>query len=111
MLLAMTVAAGSDISIITRQFHALADENRLKIIDLLRAGERCVCELTDALDVGQSLLSHHLRVLKDAGLVTDRRAGRWAYYALDGEAFEQLQSFVGAMPSTRLSLNVAKCCG
>ena len=111
MLLVMTVATGTDIRVITRQFHALADENRLKIIDLLRAGERCVCELTDALEVGQSLLSHHLRVLKDAGLVTDRRAGRWAYYALDEEAFEQLQSFVGAMPSTRLSLNIAKCCG
>jgi ArsR family transcriptional regulator, arsenate/arsenite/antimonite-responsive transcriptional repressor len=106
----MSASTGADLSVITRQFHALADENRLKIIDLLRAGEQCVCELTDALEVGQSLLSHHLRVLKDAGLVTDRRDGRWAYYALDGGAFEQLQSFVGAMPSTRLSLNIAKCC-
>ena len=107
----MPVTSTIDLSVITRQFRALADENRLKILDLLRGGERCVCELTAALDVGQSLLSHHLRVLKDAGLVTDRREGRWAYYALDGEAFEQLQSFVGAVPTTRLSLNVAKCCG
>ncbi len=107
----MAATAGADLSIIKGQFRALADENRLKILDLLRGGERCVCELTDALDVGQSLLSHHLRVLKDAGLVTDRRDGRWAYYALDGAAFEQLQSFVGAVPTTRLSLNVAKCCG
>lgn len=111
MLLIMAVASAIDLSVIKRQFRALADENRLQILDLLRGGERCVCELTDALDVGQSLLSHHLRVLKEAGLVTDRRDGRWAYYALDGEAFEQLQSFVGAMPTTRLSLNVAKCCG
>jgi ArsR family transcriptional regulator len=107
----MALSPAIDLSVIKRQFRALADENRLQILDLLRGGERCVCELTEALDVGQSLLSHHLRVLKEAGLVTDRRDGRWAYYALDGEAFEQLQSFVGAMPTTRLSLNVAKCCG
>jgi ArsR family transcriptional regulator len=107
----MAVALLTDLSTITRQFRALADENRLRIIDLLRSGERCVCELTDALDLGQSLLSHHLKTLKDAGLVADRRDGRWAYYALDIDAFAQLESFVGAMPSTRLALNVARCCG
>ncbi len=107
----MAVAAAPDLSTITRQFRALADENRLRIIDLLRSGERCVCELTEALNVGQSLLSHHLKTLKDAGLVADRRDGRWAYYSLDAEAFAQLESFVGAMPSTRLALNVARCCG
>jgi ArsR family transcriptional regulator len=107
----MAVTAATDLSTITRQFRALADENRLRIIDLLRSGERCVCELTDALDVGQSLLSHHLKTLKDAGLVTDRRDGRWAYYSLEADAFAQLESFVGAMPSTRLALNVARCCG
>src|SRR5580700_8650628 len=100
-----------DLSAITRQFRALADPTRLRIVDLLRGGERCVCELTDALDSGQSLLSFHLRTLKDAGLVTDRRDGRWAYYALDTEAFAALESFVGAMPSTRLIVNAARCCG
>jgi ArsR family transcriptional regulator, arsenate/arsenite/antimonite-responsive transcriptional repressor len=101
----------TDLTTITRRFHALSDETRLRIVDLLRSGERCVCELTDALDLGQSLLSFHLRVLKDAGLVTDRREGRWAYYALDIEAFGQLESFVGAMPCTKLSTNLARCCG
>jgi ArsR family transcriptional regulator, arsenate/arsenite/antimonite-responsive transcriptional repressor len=50
-------------------FHALSDETRLAVIDLLRSGEQCVCELQDALDVAQSRLSFHLKVLKDAGLV------------------------------------------
>jgi ArsR family transcriptional regulator, arsenate/arsenite/antimonite-responsive transcriptional repressor len=101
----------ADLSGITKQFRALADENRLKIVDMLRGGERCVCELTDALDLGQSLLSFHLKTLKDAGLVVDRREGRWAYYSLNPEAFAQIGQFVGALPSTKLALNVARCCG
>lgn len=104
-------SAISDVTTITRQFRALADETRLQVVDLLRGGERCVCELTAALDLGQSLLSFHLKALKDAGLVTDRREGRWAYYALNVEAFSQLEEFVGALPSTKLSTNVARCCG
>jgi ArsR family transcriptional regulator, arsenate/arsenite/antimonite-responsive transcriptional repressor len=109
--MAMTSTVAPDLTGITKQFRALADENRLRIVDLLRGGERCVCELTDALDLGQSLLSFHLKTLKDAGLVSDRREGRWAYYALSPDAFAQLEAFVGALPSTKLSLNVARCCG
>lgn len=106
----MAPVGSQDLASITRQFRALGDEHRLRIIDLLRNGERCVCELTDALDVGQSLLSFHLRTLKDAGLVTDRRDGRWAYYTLDADTFAQLEEFVGALPSTKLSTNAARCC-
>ena len=74
----------------TRQFQALSDETRLRIIELLRGGEHCVCELTEALDLGQSLLSFHLKTLKEAGLVTDRREGRWMYYAVAAEVLEEL---------------------
>jgi ArsR family transcriptional regulator len=66
-----------------RLFHALSDGTRLSILQRLRFSERCVCDLTDALDAAQSRLSFHLRVLKDAGLVTDRREGRWMYYTLN----------------------------
>nr|NIQ55727.1 winged helix-turn-helix transcriptional regulator [Gemmatimonadota bacterium]NIR38017.1 winged helix-turn-helix transcriptional regulator [Actinomycetota bacterium]NIS32583.1 winged helix-turn-helix transcriptional regulator [Actinomycetota bacterium]NIU65809.1 winged helix-turn-helix transcriptional regulator [Actinomycetota bacterium]NIW29359.1 metalloregulator ArsR/SmtB family transcription factor [Actinomycetota bacterium] len=65
-----------------RLFQALADENRLRIVTALLDGERCVCELMERLDLGQSLLSHHLRTLKEAGLVSDRRDGRWVHYSL-----------------------------
>jgi ArsR family transcriptional regulator len=70
-------------------FHALSDETRLRILERLRGGERCVCEMTDALDAAQSRLSFHLKVLKEAGLVTDRRDGRWMYYTLDREALTE----------------------
>jgi len=102
--------AATDLSLLTIKFHALSDETRLRIIDLLRNGERCVCDLTDALDAGQSRLSFHLKVLKDAKLVTDRREGRWAYYALAPDAFAQLEEFVGELPSTKLSVLASRCC-
>jgi ArsR family transcriptional regulator len=88
-----------DVTWVTKQFRALADENRLRIVDLLRRQERCVCDLTETLALRQSLLSFHLKALKDAGLVTDRRQGRWAYYALNRHAFVQLEAFVGALPA------------
>ncbi len=72
------------------QFHALSDETRLRILELLRGGEHCVCELTEALELGQSLLSFHLKTLKETGLITDRREGRWMYYALVPETLEAL---------------------
>jgi ArsR family transcriptional regulator len=106
----MVDASTTDLGNITRRFHALSDETRLRIVDLLRGGEQCVCDLTSALDMGQSLLSFHLKALKDAGLVTDRREGRWAYYALSREAFKQLEEFVGGLPSKRLTVLAARCC-
>ena len=84
-------------------FHALSDETRLAIMDMLRGGERCVCDLQGALDAAQSRLSFHLKVLKDAGLVTDRKEGRWSYYTLNAErlsdATEVLESFTTPSPS------------
>ena len=78
-------------------FHALSDETRLAVLELLRGGERCVCELQDALGAAQSRLSFHLKVLKDAGLVTDRREGRWSYYALSVEQLGEAMSALGAL--------------
>jgi ArsR family transcriptional regulator len=78
-------------------FHALSDPTRLSILERLRFGERCVCELTDALDAAQSRLSFHLKVLKDAGLVTDRREGRWMYYTLNPDPLVELGELVEAI--------------
>jgi ArsR family transcriptional regulator len=93
----MNASVTPDLDALTRRFKALSDPHRLRILDRLRGGERCVCELTDVLDAGQSLLSFHLKTLKDAGLVTDRRAGRWSHYALNGEALAEIATFVGSL--------------
>ena len=78
-----------------RLFHALSDETRLSILRRLRFGERCVCDMTDALDAAQSRLSFHLKVLKDAGLVADRREGRWMYYTLNTETLAEAAATIG----------------
>jgi ArsR family transcriptional regulator len=90
-------------------FHALSDETRLEIIGLLKKGERCVCELTDTLDAAQSRLSFHLRVLKDAGIVRDRKDGRWVHYELDPEAFDEAESLVSGMKPTAANPSEGCC--
>ncbi len=93
----MTAATHSRTERAIELFHALSDETRLEIVELLRKGERCVCELTDTLDAAQSRLSFHLRVLKDVGIVRDRKDGRWVHYELDPDAFEEIETLVENM--------------
>ncbi len=97
-------------------FHALSDETRLAILAMLRDGERCVCDLQDDLDAAQSRLSFHLKVLRDAGLVTDRKDGRWSYYTIAPQALTAVHDqVVGMLParasSPRARLRVVGCCG
>ena len=99
-----------DISRAAALFHALSDETRLEIIQRLLGGERCVCDLADALDAAQSRLSFHLKTLRDAGIVRDRKAGRWVYYTLDREALGEVEAIVRMIkPSRRLAV-AAECC-
>lgn len=97
---------------VARGFQALADATRLRILLRLRDGEECVCDLTDALEAGQSRLSFHLKTLKDAGLVRDRRAGRWIYYSLEPGAIETLETFLGSLRASRGPLRrvAERCC-
>lgn len=64
-------------------FRALSDETRLRIIKLLEQGELCVCDITAALDMAQPKVSFHLSVLKEAGLIKDRKEGKWIHYGID----------------------------
>jgi len=96
-------------------FHALSDETRLAVLDMLRGGERCVCELQDALGAAQSRLSFHLKVLKEAGLVTDRREGRWSYYALVPDTLGMAHDVIRALGTDRVAARrglkvFGRCC-
>lgn len=94
-----------------RLFHALSDETRLLILHRLESGEQCVCELTDAMKAGQSRLSFHLKVLKEAGLILDRREGRWMYYSINPDAIEELEELVGTLKRAAQSAVAAgRCC-
>lgn len=87
-----------------RWFHALSDETRLRILDRLSEGEQCVCDLGDQLQAAQSRLSFHLKTLKDAGLLVDRREGRWIYYSLNSETIEELTQWLAALKGKALKV-------
>ncbi|UCD84621.1 MAG: winged helix-turn-helix transcriptional regulator [Deltaproteobacteria bacterium] len=71
---------------------ALSDPMRIRIVKLLEKKKMCVCELTEVLNIGQPSVSHHLRILKDAGLVVDLRDGLWIDYELSEEKYNKYAS-------------------
>ena len=89
---------------------ALADPIRLQLVEALARGERCVCELTAELALAQSKLSFHLKVLRQAGLISSRQQGRWMYYRLDPNALGALRDWLAARSIAGL-VPAAACCG
>jgi ArsR family transcriptional regulator, arsenate/arsenite/antimonite-responsive transcriptional repressor len=90
----MIGATGVDASTLEAQvtlLRALADPTRLRVVALLGAGPRCVCDLQGGIDVPANLLSHHLKVLREAGLIAGTRRGRWIDYRLRPEALGALE--------------------
>lgn len=105
-----------DTSRAAQLFHALSDETRIGILEMLRDGERCVCDLQGDLDAAQSRLSFHLKVLRDAGLVTDRKEGRWSYYTIIPDTLTELHDVAVSLQQSNnrslpLSKSSARCCG
>lgn len=78
-------------------FQTIAEPNRIRIIELLSSGEHCVCQVGDALGMSTALVSHHLRVLRASGLLSERREGRWVHYSLDLERLANLRAAVLAL--------------
>ena len=74
----------------TKLFKALADDNRLEIMEILMSGEKCGCELLEKLNIGQSTLSHHMHILCEAGLVDACKEGKWMHYSLSAEGSARL---------------------
>lgn len=77
-----------------KRFKALSDSNRLWILEILIQGEHCACKLLELLDVSQSTLSHHMKILTEASLVTVRKDGKWAHYSLSKEGLEELKNYL-----------------
>ncbi|GHD13030.1 ArsR/SmtB family transcription factor [Zhihengliuella salsuginis] len=91
--------SGGDSAALAARFKALADPNRLRLLSLVAAGdsgEACVCDLTGPLDLGQPTVSHHLKILVDAGLVTREKRGVWAYYSVVPGALDELAGALSA---------------
>lgn len=81
-------------------FKALADPNRLRLLSIVKAGasgEACVCDLTEPLGLGQPTVSHHLKILVEAGLLNREKRGTWAYYSLVPGALEKAAGLLSAL--------------
>lgn len=91
-----------------RIFKAIGDENRLHILGLLRNGERCACKLLEDLQISQSTLSHHMKLLCDAGLVIGRKEGKWVHYSIDPNAAVEIQKLLCCILTPEAEAD--KCC-
>jgi len=95
---------------VARWFHALSDEARVQIVEMLSHKERCVCELEQVLDIAQSRLSFHLKVLKDAGVIGDRREGKWVFYGLRRETLDEIAAYTKSVKPGRHAGSCAVAC-
>jgi len=92
-----THAASAQVAQLSRYLRIILEESRLRLLCILQEGEHCVCEMLDHVDMSQSLVSHHLKDLKDAGLVSDQKRGLRKYYSLTDQG-KQIAQVVFSIP-------------
>ena len=86
-------------------FKAFCDENRVQIIQMLRSGEKCACELLEEMDITQPTLSHHMKILCDSGIVDGRKEGKWMYYSISEAGVETALQYLDILTTTVNSVN------
>lgn len=93
-------------------FKALSDENRIKILELLKNGEKCACKLLEELKISQSTLSHHMKILCESEIVIGRKEGKWMHYSIAENSFDSVFDLLSdIVASARLNSdnNVCEC--
>ncbi|WP_330655453.1 MULTISPECIES: ArsR/SmtB family transcription factor [Alkaliphilus] len=78
---------------------ALADKNRLLILDMLSCGELCACNIMDGLNLTQPTISHHMKILQQCELVKARKEGKWVFYSINQEKVDEFQQFIRELTS------------
>ena len=73
---------------------ALSDENRIRILKMLHSGEKCACKLLEELNISQPTLSHHMKILCDAGIVNSRKEGKWTHYSMCCEGVQKVRALM-----------------
>lgn len=96
---------------ISRVFKALCDENRVRILKMLMSGEKCACVLLEELNIVQSTLSSHMKILCDSGLVSDRKDGKWKHFRLSEEGFQLAIGYLQAISNGNSEDQNKSCCG
>lgn len=96
-----------------RVFRALCDEKRLRILELLRGGEKCACALLEQIDLGQSGLSYHMKILVESGIVESRPEGKWTHYRISENGSSSAMALLRELTTpgaVTTPISVAGCC-
>lgn len=81
-------------------FKAFCDENRLRVLERLRGGEKCACKLIEDLGIGQSALSYHMKILVESGVVSARQEGKWTHYSLSATGAARARELLEEITTT-----------
>lgn len=93
-----------------RVFKAFCDEKRLAILELLRSGEKCACVLIDQMDIGQSSLSYHMKILCESGIVESRQEGKWTHYRLSESGSKYAGELLVKITTPYAEQQANECC-
>lgn len=99
-----------DIELLEKQLKAVADANRLKILACLKKGEVCVCDFTEILGISQPAVSQHLRKLKEAQIIAERKVGTWKHYRIQANQTDLMQGIIGEIDEEWIGECRANCC-
>ena len=92
-------------------FKAFCDENRIRILKLLRGGEKCACKLLEEMSISQPTLSHHMKILCDSGIVTGRKEGKWMHYSISAEGGRIAKEYLTGLTTANPTRENEPCCG
>ena len=93
-----------------RVFKALCDERRQRILELLQGGEKCACVLIEQMDMPQSSLSYHMKILCDSGIVTGREEGKWTHYRISPEGVRIAKEYLNGLTDVTPIEESKPCC-
>lgn len=88
---------------------ALGDENRVKIIKMLTAGELCACKILEEFSITQSTLSHHMKILSDCNLISVRKDGKWSYYSINCKTFSEFKNVISEISCEKNKKSECSC--
>lgn len=92
-------------------FKAFCDEKRLRILELLRGGEKCACVLLEQLELGQSGLSYHMKILVESGIVESRQEGKWTHYSISEKGSAYAEKLLNELTTPNTAADKIGCCG
>lgn len=94
----------------SKVFKAFCDEKRLHILEMLRNGEKCACELLENIDIGQSALSYHMKILVESGIVESRQEGKWTHYKISKKGSDYAAKLLKTLTTPNTVIIKNNCC-